>query len=215
MNTTLFSYSPADHDNVTMCPGSHQKTHQAIQYLKDANSKYFVTCVRMNGVEIKNKQTDLYDLDKRSDVVRNCGRADLSLLNKELIRKKLITKKRFSKPLLPTISKILVSGHNCFSSNIYISHNLHVYPCPMERKIHYGSLKNNNLSSIIKDSPVINKNVIRVCKDCEYRYACIDCRPDRLENDIYAKPWHCSYDPYNGKWLPHDEFINAIITQYN
>ena len=215
VNTTIFSYSSVEHDKVTRYPDSHSKTHQAIGHLKDAGCEYLVNCVRMNGVEIENKRTDLYDLHKRCDVVRNCGRADLGLLNKELLYKKLITKQTFSKPLLHNLSKLLVSGHNCFSSNIYISQDQNLYPCPMERKIHYGSLKEDKLSTIMKNTVIISKSVISICKHCEYRYACVDCRPDRLEDDIYAKPWYCTYDPYTAEWFSPEEFVAIKMSQLN
>ena len=41
-----------------------------------------------------------------------------------------------------------------------------------------------------------------VCKDCEYRFACKDCRPlaksvDGCQN---GKNPRCKYDPYTGNW---------------
>jgi radical SAM protein with 4Fe4S-binding SPASM domain len=210
VNITVYSYSAKEHDKVTQRSGSHKKTNRAIQYLKDFGANYSVTCVRMNGVQLGSKQTDLYDLNTRHDIVRNCGRADLKLLNRELLQEKIITKKRFSKSLNPTLSSLLVSGHNCFSQKIYIAHDLRVYPCPMERGTEYGSLKYNQLNQIIERSVPINKNTIKVCKDCEYRYACFDCRADRLKNDIFAKPWYCSYDPYRANWKPIDDFMHSL-----
>jgi len=41
-----------------------------------------------------------------------------------------------------------------------------------------------------------NKDKIDVCKDCEYRYACLDCRCFRMNEDIYSKPKKCKYNPY-------------------
>jgi sulfatase maturation enzyme AslB (radical SAM superfamily) len=79
VNTTVYSYSANEHDKVTKRPGSHKKTNKAIQYLKNFGANYSVSCVRMNGVQPGNKQTDLYNLDIRHDVVRNCGRADLNI----------------------------------------------------------------------------------------------------------------------------------------
>ena len=215
VNTTVYSYSANEHDKVTKRPGSHKKTNKAIQYLKNFGANYSVSCVRMNGVQPGNKQTDLYNLDIRRDVVRNCGRADFKLLNRELLREKIITKKRFSRPLKPKISSLLASGHNCFSQKIYITHDLRVYPCPMERGIEYGSLEDNKLNQIMEKMSPINKNAIKVCKDCEYRYACMDCRPDRLENDLLAKPWYCSYDPYKSTWQPVDDFIHSFKRYYS
>ena len=84
----------------------------------------------------------------------------------------------------------------------------------MERGIEYGSLEDNKLNQIIEKMTPINKNAIKVCKDCEYRYACMDCRPDRLENDILAKPWYCSYDPYQSTWQPVDDLIHSLKQKY-
>jgi len=44
---------------------------------------------------------------------------------------------------------------------------------------------------------------IEVCRDCEYRYACHDCRPLTygLTGELTAKSLHCSYDPYRGKFV--------------
>jgi hypothetical protein len=40
-----------------------------------------------------------------------------------------------------------------------------------------------------------------VCKDCEFRYICTDCRA-YLEDPYneYSKPLKCGYDPYTGEW---------------
>jgi len=44
---------------------------------------------------------------------------------------------------------------------------------------------------------------IEVCRDCEYRYACHDCRPLTYgpTGELTAKSLHCSYDPYRGKFV--------------
>ncbi|KGE12744.1 grasp-with-spasm system SPASM domain peptide maturase [Sphingobacterium deserti] len=47
----------------------------------------------------------------------------------------------------------------------------------------------------------VNKDKIEICKDCEFRYCCIDCRvfvSDPLNE--YSKPSSCLYDPYTAKW---------------
>ena len=214
INTTVFSYSAQVHDKVTNMQGSHKRTNKAIRYLNEVGAEYSVSCVRMDGVELGIKETDLYDLNERRDIVRICGRASFKLLNHNLLREKVITKEYFSRPLRPEITFKLVSGHNCFSHKIYISHDLNIFPCVMERGIKYGSLKEKKLKQIIKKSPTISKNYIKACQDCEYRYACFDCRPDRIKNDILAKPWYCSYDPYNSSWHPVDDFINSLEQNY-
>ncbi len=71
----------------------------------------------------------------------------------------------------------------------------------MERRIKHGNLKNNRLADIIKrDILFLNKDVVKECKKCEFRYTCKDCRPDSLNSDVYSKPWYCTYNPNIGKW---------------
>ncbi|MNX99984.1 hypothetical protein D3C86_1324620 [compost metagenome] len=45
------------------------------------------------------------------------------------------------------------------------------------------------------------KDDIAVCRDCEFRYVCTDCRA-YVEDpaDAYAKPLKCGYDPYANVW---------------
>jgi len=47
----------------------------------------------------------------------------------------------------------------------------------------------------------ITKDMVKVCKDCEFRHICTDCRayiedPD----DVLSKPLKCGYDPYTNAW---------------
>lgn len=46
----------------------------------------------------------------------------------------------------------------------------------------------------------LRKDDISICRDCEFRYVCTDCRA-YLESDVsLAKPSRCRYDPYTGTW---------------
>ena len=47
----------------------------------------------------------------------------------------------------------------------------------------------------------ITKDQIAVCRDCEFRYICTDCRAFTASpGDLYSKPAKCSYDPYTATW---------------
>jgi SPASM domain peptide maturase of grasp-with-spasm system len=70
----------------------------------------------------------------------------------------------------------------------------------------YGNIVNTNLADVINNSNftqvwTLNKDKINVCKDCEFRYVCTDCRA-YLDSplDLYSKPLKCGYDPYTCKW---------------
>lgn len=47
----------------------------------------------------------------------------------------------------------------------------------------------------------IGKDQVAVCRDCEFRYVCTDCRAWVADPaDRFSKPAKCSYDPYTAQW---------------
>ncbi len=96
--------------------------------------------------------------------------------------------------------------HNtCLNRKISIDVNGEIKNCPSMTKS-YGNIKDTTLAEAIekpgfKDLWFINKDKIHVCKDCEFRYICTDCRA-YIENpeDIYSKPLKCGYNPYTAEW---------------
>lgn len=204
---SVYSYKEDMHDKVTGSTGSLKKTNRTIQQLCDYGIHYRVCNVLMNQIEIGEKTTDLYILREDKDIVRMSGRANFSLLSDELIERKLITKKTFEIPIKKNFCKRLISGHNCFLNKIYISANMDVFPCVMERRVKHCSI--NGDKQIVLDNNIQNftKDKVNECKDCEYRYACFDCRPNSLSENFYEKPWYCTYQPLKGEWEETGQFI--------
>lgn len=96
--------------------------------------------------------------------------------------------------------------HNtCLNRKISIDVNGEIKNCPSMTKS-YGNIKDTTLVEAIekpgfKNMWYIKKDQIAVCKDCEFRYICTDCRAF-IENpeDIYSKPLKCGYNPYTAEW---------------
>ncbi len=56
----------------------------------------------------------------------------------------------------------------------------------------------------------IRKDDIDVCKDCEFRYMCTDCRAFIKDpENIYSQPAKCPYNPYIAKWEGEDAYITV------
>ena len=54
----------------------------------------------------------------------------------------------------------------------------------------------------------IKKDDIDVCKDCEFRYICTDCRSIIKDlNYRYSQPVKCKYNPYLGKWEGEEGYV--------
>ena len=212
---SVYSYIENEHDKITKSSGSWKKTNKTIQKLKDYGIKYKVKNVLMSNLDIGDKYNELYVLSKKRDIVRIVGRANIGLLSKDLLKRKLITKKSMMIPLDEKFIRKTISGHNCFSRRLYISADMELYPCVMERRLSHGNLSKNNLDNLIDENLLtFNKDKIDGCKDCEYRYNCFDCRPDSYNSGVKSKPWYCTYNPKLGMWENEDKFIENIFNDY-
>ena len=82
----------------------------------------------------------------------------------------------------------------------------------MERRFSHGNLKDKSLADIVSQSLLnFSKQQVKGCCDCEYRFVCLDCRPDSLSGDKYEKSWFCLYDEQNGIWRDSDERIKELL----
>lgn len=95
--------------------------------------------------------------------------------------------------------------NNCLNRKISINSNGEIKNCP-STKGNFGNIKKVKLRNVINNEKFktywnINKDQISVCKDCEFRYICPDCRAFREDpDDIYSKPLKCGYNPYTTEW---------------
>ena len=92
--------------------------------------------------------------------------------------------------------------NTCLNRKISINTEGEIKNCPSLEKS-FGNIENVKLKDVCKMDEFkklwdINKDKIKVCKDCEFRYICTDCRAYiKDKDDIYSKPMKCGYDPYN------------------
>jgi SPASM domain peptide maturase of grasp-with-spasm system len=95
--------------------------------------------------------------------------------------------------------------NNCLNKKISVDVNGNIKNCP-SMKSSYGNVNSSSIETAIalarfKDLWFIKKDEIDVCKDCEFRYMCTDCRAYiEDENNTFSKPKKCTYDPYKGAW---------------
>jgi len=96
--------------------------------------------------------------------------------------------------------------HNtCLNRKISIDAEGNIRNCPSMPES-FGNIKDTTLQEALNHPDFKKywnhkKDDIEVCKDCEFRYICTDCRA-YLEDPLneYSKPLKCGYDPYTGEW---------------
>lgn len=105
--------------------------------------------------------------------------------------------------LLPKTELYLESlnYNTCLHKKIAVDKRGNIKNCPSMEKS-YGSIVDTMLIDVVtsfdfKKVWYIKKDDIEICKDCELRHMCQDCRAFISdENNILSKPSKCSYNPY-------------------
>jgi SPASM domain peptide maturase of grasp-with-spasm system len=93
--------------------------------------------------------------------------------------------------------------NTCLNKKVSIDKEGNIKNCP-SMKHHFGHHSVTSILDIVQNSTdfrmpwSINKDQVEVCRDCQFRYICTDCRA-YLDN-TYAKPAKCTYDPYTNTW---------------
>ncbi len=112
-------------------------------------------------------------------------------------------------PLYFTVkTELFVEAHSfnsCLNRKVGINTKGEIKNCPSMSNS-YGNVKYNDIATITQTSEFqevwkVNKDLIQICSDCEFRYICQDCRAYLKDsNNKLSKPLKCSYDPYEAKW---------------
>ncbi len=110
------------------------------------------------------------------------------------------------------------SFNSCLNKKIAIDRNGKIKNCP-SMKVDLGEIESSSLAETVATKAFdelrnFKKDDISVCKDCEFRYMCTDCRAYlSIPTDMYSKPLKCGYDPYTAEWknwTKQSNVINAI-----
>lgn len=111
------------------------------------------------------------------------------------------------------ISNFIESTHynNYFYQKIFIDDNGFIRNAPLCSS--QGNVSNTLIKSILtpdfKKYWFSNKDNTIVCKDCEYRYMCIDSRiPKEINKEFWGHNNNCNYNPYICKWKDENKYVS-------
>lgn len=98
-----------------------------------------------------------------------------------------------------------ISHNTCLNRKISVAPDGNIKNCPSMKQT-FGNIKDTSFEEVMSQKGLkrfwnITKDKISICKVCEFRRVCTDCRA-YLQNpdDVYSKPLKCGYDPYTNKW---------------
>ncbi|MDR6371879.1 SPASM domain peptide maturase of grasp-with-spasm system [Chryseobacterium bernardetii] len=110
------------------------------------------------------------------------------------------------------ITKVIeaVNHNSCLYKKIGIDRNGDIKNCPLMSES-FGNIHKHSLEDAVNQPDFkkywnLTKDQIEICKDCEFRYVCTDCRAytENALKDIKginrSKPLKCGYNPYTAVW---------------
>lgn len=197
------------HDAITQTKCSFENLLDSIRKLSkcDVNLIVHVVCMRENETDILSIYKLLSKLGIKTvkyDEIRNVF--GMSQSEHAVSKSKLnIKKPNFSCSLEDFNNS--ASHNTCWCGKCVISTNGDVFPCEFERNIKYGNVLYDSLADILM-TPLVQEcwnlslNKIPICKECEFRFACKDCRPLAYGvcGNIFEKNPRCKYNPFKGIW---------------
>lgn len=102
-----------------------------------------------------------------------------------------------------------VNHNSCLNKKISIDKDGNIKNCPSMPQS-FGNIKDTTLEEALNHPDFkkywnVTKDMIDVCKDCEFRHICTDCRAyterTTFDGDIdLSKPLKCGYNPYTNEW---------------
>ena len=207
--TSIHGSTAEQHDRFTGRRGSFSTTVTNIRRLRHAGIPVFVGVTPLKNDEMEKRRIkellisldiDDYNISLPAKVGRGCSFA--SPLKKE-------SKNTPPKKVNFSQHNMIVGNqyHNCFYDHIAIDPRGNIMPCIMMRE-KVVNLTKNTLPDYFRSGQYkflsgLSKKKVEGCRDCEFRYACFDCRVaiQAETGDYYAKPI-CGYDPRHPLGVP-------------
>lgn len=105
--------------------------------------------------------------------------------------------------------------NSCLNQKISVDTKGSIKNCPSTKKSFGNTAETSLREALLKEEfkvPwTITKDQVAICRDCEFRYVCSDCRAFLQEEDnLYSKPAKCDYDPYTATWGNHPPSSLAV-----
>jgi len=214
----LYSDNPLIHDRITQVPGSHKRTLHSLELLRKYGIETRVEMVVMKANQDTVEATLVLRKamgykGRNPDPLRPSGRGDSSVNQPDDIH--LVQYGFTLRPNFKASKEKIAhfrSGNPCLLGKLAITEFGDILPCIFAREHRIGNYAGLDSLCEVINSPRLQKiwhmtkDDVYVCRDCEYRYVCFDCRPlaEKVANgrsDFQSAPYpRCTYNPYTGQW---------------
>lgn len=103
--------------------------------------------------------------------------------------------------------------NSCLNRKLCVDSHGNIKNCPCSTHF-FGNIQNDSLQSVVRTPEFqslgkISKDMIEICKFCEFRYACPDCRIHTVHRKRLSHPEYCKYNPFIGRWEHEEGFLSV------
>ena len=210
---SIYGHCAEIHDKITGVSGSFARTERAIKKLTSQGVPVDASVIIMK--ENQNFLSEIIAWTKennmnyhRYDTIREIGGGAQNA--HAVTDKKVLGGVYMIKPNFKITKKNFLRNlhcNSCWYGKFAVIENGDVLPCVFERTRIYGNVRQNSLKDILASENArkcwfMDFGKIQTCRDCEFRFACHDCRPVAVAvtGKFDGKNPRCRYDVYAGIW---------------
>lgn len=211
VRVSLYGYNEASHDSITQHPGSFTKLDHGLDLLKERGIPVSIAVVLMQENQQNLQAIKEYILSKGLkfsgfDTVRKVTHSAQNshmVSDENLLKERIITHPTFKTSVYDySLSR---KWNSCWYGKFAVTATGDIIPCIFARDIKCGNIRTDSFESIrssLLSYWSITKDAVESCSDCEFRYACDDCRPLAMGEGLglYGKYPRCTYCPSTCVW---------------
>jgi len=211
VRVSLYGYDSLTHDLITQQQGSFARLDATLRLLKKHEVPTTISVIIMKEnqhivEEIADYITRIGHKYSGYDIARpvtGVSQKYNAVTNNKVARERYIESPSFK----TTYRKYCINRkwNSCWYGKAAITSQGDVIPCIFARSMLCGNIRHDNII-LIKEKLLefwsFTKDKVAVCKNCEYRYACDDCRPLSYDTtgELLSKYPRCLYVPCLAKW---------------
>ncbi len=207
--TTLLGHNSEVHDACTQIPGSFKRWYYNIKKIQELKINFRIGVVRMQQNENDMKKIEAFlrqegllaeDEEFEPDDVRPTGRGCSNT-----VEPRIPLQYDFFFTVTPQFFHQARKSNPCWRGEMAVSAEGKIFPCVFSRQTTFGDANKDEIKSAAQALKehcwAITLDNVDKCKDCEYRYACMDCRELSISSGygLYGRQPRCHYDPYGGE----------------
>ena len=211
VRVSLYGHCAEIHEKVTQRTGSFSKTERGLKLLKQVGVpvKTAVIVMDLNEEHISEIQRYIEDLGLEFDgydTIRQAVGGDQ--ISHCVSSPEVLSVRYQTKPSFETSQESFCRNHrinSCWYRKLAFAANGDVYPCIFARDFRIGNILEESFDEVFAKAKIpwtTTIDTVEGCGECEFRYACSDCRP--LAKSLTGKPDgkypRCTYSPAEGIW---------------